>query len=522
MSRFNLTWRFSFAVGAATLTGIAVATMLLLQLRATSVSYDALLGQREVQHADRARVMQLTFKKQVQEWKNLLLRGYQYEEFQKYEKSFKAEEAETQKIANDLLKDVVDEAARTEIQGFVTKHQEMGKAYGAAIAAFAKSNGQNFAAADAMVKGVDRAPTDAIDQIALRLQKVVEDRRTAESEKVGASIQRSMILAAVAFSLIIAVVVWIVRATRRVLADLTATLTLTAEGTTAAATQVATSAQSLSQGASEQAASLEETSASMEEMASMTRRNAENSDKAAGLMADVDTRVKESNRALGDMVTAMTDIQNSSRQVANIIKTIDEIAFQTNILALNAAVEAARAGEAGMGFAVVADEVRNLAQRSAQAAKDTAGLIEASLGKAHEGSQRVDHVAQSISAITDSVVKVKGLVDEVSVASREQAQGFDQISQAVAQMEKVTQNTAATAEEGAAASEELNAQADGAMAAIREIEAVVGSKTTGAPVARRVAAKSNVVTLPRRAAQPVAPTAEDLLPLDDTGTYGKF
>ena len=136
----------------------------------------------------------------------------------------------------------------------------------------------------------------------------------------------------------------------------------------------------------------------MEEMASMTRKNAENSRSAAALMAEVDAQVRGSNQALGDMVASMAEIQDASKQVAKIMKTIDEIAFQTNILALNAAVEAARAGEAGMGFAVVADEVRNLAQRSAQAARDTADLIEASIGKAHDGNLKVQQVATSISA----------------------------------------------------------------------------------------------------------------------------
>src|SRR5262249_24145158 len=160
-------------------------------------------------------------------------------------------------------------------------------------------------------------------------------------------------------------------------------------------------------------------------------RNAENSQNAAGLMGEVDARVKDSNQALGDMVSSMASIQESSRQVAKIIKTIDEIAFQTNILALNAAVEAARAGEAGRGFAVVADEVRSLAQRSAQAAKDTAALIEASIARTEGGSHKVEQVAASITAITESVTKVKALVDEVSAASRQQAQGIDQVSQAI-------------------------------------------------------------------------------------------
>jgi hypothetical protein len=234
---------------------------------------------------------------------------------------------------------------------------------------------------------------------------------------------------------------------------------------------VATSSQSLSQGATEQAASLEETSASMEEMASMTRKNAENATQATQLVMDVALQVGASNVALGEMVSSMTEIQESSNKVAKIIKTIDEIAFQTNILALNAAVEAARAGEAGMGFAVVADEVRNLAQRSAQAARDTAGLIEESISRSREGTGKVGQVASAIQAITASVEQVKRIVEEVRESSQQQTQGIDQVSQAIAQMERVTQTTAATAEESAAASEQLNAQAEASIAIVAKLDA---------------------------------------------------
>ena len=267
----------------------------------------------------------------------------------------------------------------------------------------------------------------------------------------------------------------------------------------------------------------------------MTRRNAENSEQAAGLMAEAGQAVEQSNRALADMVGSMRSIEESSGRVSKIIKTIDEIAFQTNILALNAAVEAARAGEAGMGFAVVADEVRNLAQRSAQAAKDTAGLIEESLEKSREGTRRVDTVAGAIVEITTSVGKVRGLVDEVSIASRQQAQGIDQVTQAIAQMEKVTQGTAATAEESAAASEELSAQAETALGLVGSLEAMVGESSPVA-VARTVAPKlrqapkATVVPIARQSApvkmpapRPTAvPDAEARIPLEDTGTFGSF
>jgi methyl-accepting chemotaxis protein len=228
------------------------------------------------------------------------------------------------------------------------------------------------------------------------------------------------------------------------------------------------------------------------------------------------------------MVTAMAGIRESSGKISKIIKTIDEIAFQTNILALNAAVEAARAGEAGMGFAVVADEVRNLAQRSAQAAKDTAGLIEDAITRSEEGSAKVEHMATVIGAITDKATKVKGLVDEISVASRQQTQGIDQVTQAISQMEKVTQTTAATAEESAAASEELNSQAEMSMVTVQELESMVGGTGTVATTARAPKAAASrtpgKVIAMKAAPKPQAPPqkAEDMIPFGDTGTYGKF
>jgi methyl-accepting chemotaxis protein/methyl-accepting chemotaxis protein-1 (serine sensor receptor) len=334
-----------------------------------------------------------------------------------------------------------------------------------------------------------------------------------------------MALAVMAF-VALGVVGYVVRTIVKTLTAMVNNLRSGSEQVTSAATQVSSSAQSLSQGATEQAASLEETSASMEEMASMTRKNAENATQASTLVTSVTKQVTDSNAALGQMVSSMTAIKESSNKVAKIIKTIDEIAFQTNILALNAAVEAARAGEAGMGFAVVADEVRNLAQRSAQAAKDTAGLIEESIARSQEGAANVEEVAKAISSITGSVASVKGIVDEVREASQQQTQGIDQVAQAIAQMEKVTQTTAATAEESAAASEELNAQAETTMSEVAQLEAmVIGGRTDDThhvparTVAQRPAARAaKLLKLPSKA----RPTADDEIPMGDTGTYGKF
>jgi hypothetical protein len=240
-----------------------------------------------------------------------------------------------------------------------------------------------------------------------------------------------------------------------------------------AVSQISAASQSLAQGASEQSASLEETSSASEQIIGMTHKNAANSRSAAEEMDQVERRVKDSNAALNEMAASMHDIRDSGGKIGKIIKVIDEIAFQTNILALNAAVEAARAGEAGAGFAVVADEVRSLAQRSAQAARDTAPLIEESIAKSNTGSAKLAQVAEVIHAITESAAKVKTLVDEVNLGSREQERGIQQVAQAIQQMSQVTQSNAASSQESAAAGEELAAQAESMNSIAQQLRVVV-------------------------------------------------
>jgi methyl-accepting chemotaxis protein len=241
-----------------------------------------------------------------------------------------------------------------------------------------------------------------------------------------------------------------------------------------ASNQLSTTSQSLAAGSSEQAASIEETGASLEMASSSTRRNAESVGTAKDLASQ--TRVA-ADRAVQDMQTmsrAMDALKTSSSDIAKIIHTIDEIAFQTNILALNAAVEAARAGEAGMGFAVVADEVRNLAQRSAQAAKETAAKIEAAITGTNQGVAISGTVAQALTEILAKARRMDELAGEIATASNEQAGGITQINQAVAQVDKVTQANAASAEETAASAEELNAQAETMKRLVVELVELVG------------------------------------------------
>jgi methyl-accepting chemotaxis protein len=255
-------------------------------------------------------------------------------------------------------------------------------------------------------------------------------------------------------------VVWtLARSIARPIHDVADNLKIGAEQVTAAAASISEASATVAGGASSQAASVEETSSSCEELTGMTQRNVEHAQRAHALAQKTQQAADQGMTEMKTMLSAMHEMQASSANIAKIIKTIDEIAFQTNILALNAAVEAARAGEAGAGFAVVADEVRSLAQRAATAARETAGQIEDAIARTRHGGEICERVAASFAQIDEHARQVNALVGEISTGAEEQTRGIAHISTAMGQIEASVQTAAAQTEETATAAEELNAQA---------------------------------------------------------------
>lgn len=288
--------------------------------------------------------------------------------------------------------------------------------------------------------------------------QMVEAERTAE-QTYAAAWWTCVIASVAGIGLALAVAVWVLSKVTAGLKGVADGLSVGSEHLSSASQQVAQASQELAEGSSEQAASLEETSASLEQMSSMTSQNASNAEQARTMAQNAQASAERGRAAMAQMLDAITTVKASSDKTVTIVKTIDEIAFQTNLLALNAAVEAARAGESGKGFAVVAEEVRTLAQRSAEAAKNTAALILESQNNAERGVDVARDVSKILEDIEKASTDVAALIAEVSSASAEQAKGVRQVNTAVNQMDQVTQSIASNSEESASAAEELASQA---------------------------------------------------------------
>jgi len=455
----TLTQKIAAVVALAWVVGASTSIYLIVRLKAASRNYDSVFNV-EVKQQEGTRVMQVNFKKQVQGWKDILLRGSSPDALKQYTAEFFQREKDVRDQASELRRSAADPRVASLIQDFLRAHETMGNSYRSALSAFSSSRGRNPGTADKTVKGQDRAPTDLLDKAVEAQAQRVMRIMAAQSASVAREIWW---VAGMLFLSLVSTGTLAIFAVRRI--DGTFQLTVkellqSTDQINSAAEQVSSASQTLAQSASEQAASIQETSASSQQMAAVTQTNAENTKKTAQLMILVEQRIKEANGNLKEMQSSMEHIDGSSQKIRRIIKIIEEIAFQTNLLALNAAVEAARAGEAGMGFAVVADEVRNLAARSADAAKDTAELIEESIGRTGEGKGKLERLAGAFHAITEGADKVQAIIHEIDTVSQEQARGVQQVSAALAQMTQVTQQAAASSQESAAAAEELNAQAE--------------------------------------------------------------
>ncbi len=311
--------------------------------------------------------------------------------------------------------------------------------------------------------------------------KIAVTQDLYEFTAVSRNIRNAVLLAMLGFTALTAGLIFLFA--RRLTGSINRVVSGLSEGAdqvTSASGEVSAASQTLAEGASEQAAAIEETSSSLEEMSSMTRQNADNANQANSIVSETARDMKTASKSMHQLTGSMQDISKASEETSKIIKTIDEIAFQTNLLALNAAVEAARAGEAGAGFAVVADEVRNLALRAADAARNTAALIEGTVKKVGDGARLVDDTNLAFRKVVESSNKISDLVAEIAAASSEQAQGIEQVNKAVVDMDKVTQQNAATAEESASASEQMHAQAEQMKTMVMELTEIIGGRKDAA------------------------------------------
>jgi len=350
------------------------------------------------------------------------------------------------------------------------------------------------------------ASTGEILENAVKLNKAVHEKVlffTNGIARVAHQVIISMLIGfAIALAVSLSLSTVITRSIVRPINVIINNLSDCAEEVDSASNQLSESADTLASGATENSASLGETSSALVELSSMTKRNADNATEAKTLMNKATSIAEEAEGSMAKVIGAMDDISTSGNEIGKIIKTIDEIAFQTNLLALNAAVEAARAGEAGAGFSVVAGEVRNLAARSADAAKNTANLIEETINNISAGSELVYKTSEAFKQVSDHVGKVQELVEEVAAASGEQSQGIDQISKAMNQMDSVTQTNAAAAEESSSEAAQLSSQADALLDMVGQMKTLTygaGRVHPSPPALPAPAAPKKALAAPKKA-----------------------
>lgn len=474
----------------------------------------------------RTLVLRSEFKEQVQEWKNVLLRGADPKQLERYWTAFQKQERTVQDEAARLINDVQDAKAKELLTQFAAAHQTMGQQYRTGYDAFVAAKFDSTVG-DKAVRGIDRKPGELLEDAV----KIMEANASRDSAAVQAAANQVLVfstfamLAVALLSLLISA--WlVVRMVSRPLnqavhvaeqvakGDLTVAIQAGTRDETGRlllslatmrddlaravsqindiAAQVNQSAREIARGntdlsarTEEQASSLEETASSLEELTSTVKATSDNAANATTVAHKARDVASDGLALVNQVVDTMSELSEASRHIGEITTLIDSIAFQTNILALNAAVEAARAGEQGRGFAVVASEVRALAHRSGTAAKEIRKLISDSTGKVDQGTALAESAGKVMDDIVVSVTKVSSLIAEIAQASREQSGGIDQINQAMAQMEDVTQQNAAIVEQSAAAAEGLASRAEDMVSAVARFKlATDPGQTAPKPAAR--------------------------------------
>jgi methyl-accepting chemotaxis protein-1 (serine sensor receptor) len=457
------------------------------------------------QAADNARSAQVQFKIQVQEWKDILLRGSDPAAFKKYQDGFETSAARTLAGLDNLKAALAAQGASTDKVGQAQAAlRELNERYHAALKTWDSANPETYKLIDKQVKGMDRPPTKLIDEIVDDIQTYSKTTiATMRKEKDAAEqAERRLGLATFATVLLVAgcVTVWLARSITRPLRDAVTIASTVAAGDlthpivvdrkdeigmlldalkhmqdslagivervrsgtdtiSVATNEIALGNQDLAARTEEQASTVEETAASMEQLTTMVRSSRDSADRAKRMADEASGVATRGGAAVAQVVSTMGEIDASSKKIVDIIGVIDGIAFQTNILALNAAVEAARAGEQGRGFAVVASEVRNLAQRSASAAKEIKVLIGDSVDKVQTGTRLVGEAGGTMQDVVDSVRRVAGIIAEITATATHQSEGIIQVNDAMGQMDSVVQQNSALVEQAAAAADALQQQA---------------------------------------------------------------